>query len=90
MIGRCRYLLKSPRGRAYLAFCPEDERNEILAYLRRSDDPDNALSHDEAFLKGIFANSRADGYSSCRELCHPKCVSIAVPVLYRSRVIACV
>jgi IclR family mhp operon transcriptional activator len=90
MIGRRRHLLKSPLGRAYLAFCPEDERNQILEYLRCSQDPENALSHDEAFLERIFATSRANGYSSCRELCHPKCASIAVPVLYGSRVIACV
>jgi IclR family mhp operon transcriptional activator len=90
MIGRRRHLLKSPLGRAYLAFCPEDERHEILEYLRCSNDPENALSHDEAFLERIFATSRANGFSSCRELCHPKCASIAVPVLDGSRVMACI
>jgi IclR family mhp operon transcriptional activator len=90
MIGRRRHLLKSPLGRAYLAFCPEEERNEILEYLRRSKDPENALSHDDAFLERILSTSRANGYSSCRELGHPKCASIAVPVLCGGRVIACI
>lgn len=90
MIGRRRHMLKSPLGRAYLAFCPEEERNEILAYLRRSNDPENALSHDEAFLESIIATSRANGYSTCREMSHPKCASMAVPVFQGSHVIACI
>ena len=90
MIGRQRHLLKSPLGRAYLAFCPDEERNEILDSLRRSHDPDNALSRDEAFLEKMISSSRAQGYSNCRELEHPKCASIAVPVMYKQRVMACI
>lgn len=90
MIGRKRHLLKSPLGRAYLAFCPDDERQEILSSLRRSQDPDNALSRDEAFLEKMISTSRANGYSNCRELEHPRCASIAVPVMYEQSVIACI
>jgi IclR family mhp operon transcriptional activator len=90
MIGRKRHLLKSPLGRAYLAFCPDEERKKILDSLRRSPDPDNALSRDEAFLEQMIATSLANGYSSCRELQHPKCASIAVPVLYNQHAIACI
>lgn len=90
MIGRKRHLLKSPLGRAYLAFCPDDEQKEILASLRRSQDTDNALSRDDAFLEKMIASSRANGYSSCRELEHSKCASIAVPVMHQERVVACI
>lgn len=90
MIGRKRHLLKSPLGRAYLAFCPEEERQDILTSLRRSQDPDNALSRDEAFLEKMIASSRANGYSNCRELEHVRCASIAVPVMFKQRVIACI
>jgi IclR family mhp operon transcriptional activator len=90
MIGRKRHLLKSPLGRAYLAFCPEEERTQILSLLRCSQEPDDALSRDEAFLKQMIATSLANGYSSCRELEHPRCASIAVPVMYKQRVIACI
>jgi IclR family mhp operon transcriptional activator len=90
MIGRKRHLLKSPLGRAYLAFCPAEERSEILTSLRRSQDPDNALSRDDAFLEQMIATSHANGYSSCRELQHPRCASIAVPVMYKQYVIACI
>lgn len=90
MIGRKRHLLKSPLGRAYLAFCPDEERKKILASLQRSQDPDNALSRDEAFLEKMISSSRDNGYSNCRELEHPKCASIAVPVMYNQHVIACI
>jgi IclR family mhp operon transcriptional activator len=90
MIGRRRHLLKSPLGRAYLAFCPEEQRNAILETLRRSLDPDDALSRDEAFLEKMIASSVANGYSSCRELQHPKCASIAVPVMLHREVVACI
>ena len=90
MIGRRRHLLKSPLGRAYLAFCPEEERKNILALLRSSGDPEDALSRDEAFLEKIIASSVANGYSSCRELQHPRCASIAVPVMYQQTVVACI
>ncbi|WP_320534642.1 helix-turn-helix domain-containing protein [Robbsia andropogonis] len=90
MIGRKRHLLKSPLGRAYLAFCPDDERQDILNSLRRSQDPDNALSRDEAFLEKMISTSRANGYSNCQELEHPRCASIAVPVMQDQYVIACI
>lgn len=90
MIGRKRHLLKSPLGRAYLAFCPDEEREGILSSLRCSQDTDNALSRDQAFLDKMISSSRANGYSSCRELEHSKCASIALPVMYKQRVIACI
>ncbi len=90
MIGRRRHLLKSPLGRAYLAFCPEEKRTAILDTLRQSQDPDDALSRDQAFLDQMIASSVANGYSSCRELQHPRCASIAVPVLYQRDVVACI
>jgi len=90
MIGRRRHLLKSPLGRAYLAFCPEEERKDILELLRSSQDPEDALSRDEAFLEKMIASTVANGYSSCRELQHPKCASIAVPVMYQQNVLACI
>ena len=90
MIGRKRHLLKSPLGRAYIAFCPDDERYRILMSLRDSQDPDNALSRDEAFLNQMISTSRANGYSNCQELVHPKCASIAVPIMYEQFVVACI
>jgi IclR family mhp operon transcriptional activator len=50
-------------GRAYLAFCPDTEREQILKRLRKSDKPDDWLAHDPARLERILAETRACGYA---------------------------
>jgi IclR family mhp operon transcriptional activator len=51
-------------GRAYLAFCPEKEREEILQRLRKSDRADDRLAHDPKRLNKILAETRARGYGT--------------------------
>jgi IclR family mhp operon transcriptional activator len=51
-------------GRAYLAFCPEKEREEILQRLRKSDKADDRLAHDPKRLNKILAETRARGYGT--------------------------
>ena len=47
-------------GRAYLAFCPDREREGLLKRLRKSDKPDDWLARDPKRLDKIFAeNARA-------------------------------
>jgi IclR family transcriptional regulator, mhp operon transcriptional activator len=49
-------------GRAYLAFCPEHERQDILGRLRKSDDPDDRLARDPKRFDRILADTRQRGY----------------------------
>jgi IclR family mhp operon transcriptional activator len=51
-------------GRAYLAFCPDKEREEILNRLRKSVRPDDRLAHDPKRLEKIFAETRQRGYGT--------------------------
>ena len=51
-------------GRAYLAFCPDKERAEILNRLRKSGRPDDHLAHDPKRLDRIFAETRRRGYGT--------------------------
>jgi IclR family mhp operon transcriptional activator len=51
-------------GRAYLAFCPEQERDGILRVLRRSDRPEDQLARDPKRLDRILAETRARGYGT--------------------------
>jgi IclR family transcriptional regulator, mhp operon transcriptional activator len=51
-------------GRAYLAFCPDKERDEILNRLRKSHRPDDRLAHDPKRLDRIFAETRRRGYGT--------------------------
>jgi IclR family mhp operon transcriptional activator len=51
-------------GRAYLAFCPEREREGILQHLRKTGMPDDALAHDPKRLDRILADTRQRGYGT--------------------------
>jgi IclR family transcriptional regulator, mhp operon transcriptional activator len=51
-------------GRAYLAFCPEQERERILERLRRSEKLDDRLARDPKRLAQIFAEVRERGYAT--------------------------
>jgi IclR family mhp operon transcriptional activator len=83
-------------GRAYLAFCPDKERNEILQRLRKSGKPDDQLAHDPKRLERILAETRARGYGTRDQTFEgghyggpPRddgLAAIAVPLLDRKRV----
>ena len=51
-------------GRAYLAFCPEKERECILQRLRKSDKPEDRLARDPKRLERVFAEVRQRGYAT--------------------------
>jgi IclR family transcriptional regulator, mhp operon transcriptional activator len=51
-------------GRAYLAWCPEKERKEILERLRRHNRPEDRLAYDSKRLDGILAEARRRGYAT--------------------------
>jgi IclR family mhp operon transcriptional activator len=51
-------------GRAYLAFCPDKERQKILALLRKSDKPENRLARETRRVDRILAETRANGYGT--------------------------
>jgi IclR family transcriptional regulator, mhp operon transcriptional activator len=92
--------LMSGVGRAYLAFCPDKERQDILALLRKSDRPENRLAHDAKRLDRIFADTRQRGYGARdpsniggyygRPPFPDGLAGIAVPLLDRKRVRGCI
>jgi IclR family mhp operon transcriptional activator len=51
-------------GRAYLAWCPEKEREQILRRLRKSDNPQDRLAHDPKRLDRILDETRRLGYAT--------------------------
>ena len=54
--------LLSAVGRAYLAHCPDIERENILRRLRKSGKADDRLAHESKRLERIFAETRRKGY----------------------------
>ena len=82
-------------GRAYLAFCPNGEREEILQRLRKSDQPEDRLARDPKQVDKVLAETRAKGYGTRAagfiggHYGNPQddgLAGIAVPLLDRTRV----
>jgi len=96
VVGRRPRFLQSAMGRAYLAFCPQDEREEILRRLQRSSHPDDRRANATRWLADMLKQTRAQGYGA-REPGYwadtddvgGDINSIAVPLMRRERTIAC-
>jgi IclR family mhp operon transcriptional activator len=82
-------------GRAYLAFCPEKERERILVLLRESDKAENRLARDTKRFDRILAATRSKGYAirdpsfiggAYGSQVPDGLAGIAVPLLGRNRV----
>lgn len=91
------HMLWSAMGRAYLAYCPEVEREEILATLRASSAPEDRIARNKRRIDKLLAQTRAQGYGvrdaryGVLDLGAPRRVSaIAVPVPQGDAVIASV
>lgn len=83
-------MLASALGRAYLAFCPDEERMMLLTQLQAARPRDPQRAQDIRDLPGIIARIRQAGHaSSPRERDNPA-VGIAVPVMQGQQVIACI
>jgi IclR family transcriptional regulator, mhp operon transcriptional activator len=54
--------LLTAMGRAYLAFCPEEERLRIIELLRHTDNPQDRLASQPRRLAGILAATAQRGY----------------------------
>src|SRR5262249_58388685 len=56
-------ILRSASGRAYLAFCPDAEREAVLRRLRDRDVAGHELAHDVAAVRRMVTATRRRGYS---------------------------
>lgn len=86
-------------GRAYLAFCPPEERQRIVASLRNSGNPQNKLAHQPERLAPILAETCSRGYGLRDahfyggfndDLFDDQLQGIAVPVLQGAKVHGCI
>jgi IclR family transcriptional regulator, mhp operon transcriptional activator len=96
VLGARPHMLWSAMGRAYLAFCPEAEREEILAALRASSAPEDRAARNVRSIHALLEQTRARGYGvrdpryGVLDLGLARQVSaIAVPVRRGARVLAC-
>ena len=94
-------MMRSATGRAYLAFCGEDERQAILQRLASSPDPGNYLARKPSAVEKILEETRKRGYGTraadfgghyekTRREADDQRDSIAVPIWAGNEVIAAV
>ena len=83
-------MLTSALGRAYLAFCPADERETILKLLRASSRSVDSLARDRDTITALLDEIHRQGYAPSPTLRGETAVGFALPVLMRDRVVACI
>jgi IclR family mhp operon transcriptional activator len=83
-------VLLSSLGLVYLAHVGEAERETILRNLATSDRPDAALARNRRAVNGLLAEVKKRGYGFREGGISPKTGSIAVPVMWRGRPLACI
>src|SRR5919205_1953487 len=94
-------MLRSASGRAYLAYCPEREREAVLRRLREHAVPGHEMAHDPDAVRQVIAATRRRGYSvraadfggdyaRTRADVDDGRNSIAVPIMVDGHVLGCV
>lgn len=90
MIGFALPMLRSSAGRAYLACCPDSEREIILDMLRAENLPEDRTFLDGDWLEKHLGLFRQQGYASRdHRTFRPKTSSIAVPIRHNDQVTGC-
>jgi IclR family mhp operon transcriptional activator len=94
-------MLRSASGRAYLAFCPDREREAVLRRLREKNQPGDERAHDAKWILDVVRETRERGYSirdpefgghyaKPREECDDARNSIAMPIRVDGHVLGCI
>ena len=90
LVGQRLPMLRTALGQAYIAFCPERERREIIDILKSGNGPDSAFAKDSAFLRELVRRTRRNGYAGKTGDREKRVAAIAVPVMRGERVFACI
>lgn len=90
MVGRRMGMLRTAGGLAYLAFCPDNERQAILGLLALSDDPEDRPARENQRLHAMLQAIRLKGYALQDRVINPKTASISVPIRAGRRIHGCV
>jgi len=83
-------ILATATGRAYLAFCRDDERARILGNLALSAEPESGFVQNQERLDELFHEVRRIGYAQRYGEPPKESGAIAVPILVGDRVLGCV
>jgi IclR family transcriptional regulator, mhp operon transcriptional activator len=83
-------LLTTASGRAYLAFCPDEERRQLLQVLAGSP-ATAAMVRNKPFIDRMIETARAAGFATnvSEWLQEPKIAALAVPIFGAGQVMGC-
>lgn len=87
---RPRSMLTSALGRAYLAFCSPQEVDHILSHIERFGDTVDPAAQVSAITRTDLLTVREQGYALEQRRSYPHVTSIAAPIRYGDRVLACI
>ncbi len=84
-------MLGSAAGRAYLAFCPAQQRDALLESLARSSLPEDRLARNRIEVERLLNETRAQGFGMAHRARRvSEETSLAVPVRAQDRILATV
>jgi IclR family mhp operon transcriptional activator len=89
IVGSRHPILMGSLGRAYLAFCPDEERVEILRHFLPRCAGDQEFLNSPAQIEWIISRTRKDGFGSRNREFNSKTSSVAMPIHFGGRVVAC-
>ncbi|MFG1241476.1 DNA-binding transcriptional regulator [Xanthobacter versatilis] len=91
MIGRRLPMLQTASGTAYLAFCPQEERESIIDFLARQPRMECRLARDRPALDDMLARVVQRGYGTnhMNWTDEPKMAGIALPIRGRQGLLGC-
>lgn len=83
-------IFDSALGRAYVAFCPRDERKLIFETLSASDSPVHRAAREPAMMERLYASIRKQGYAATGPIPGDRGLGLALPILAKQRVLAAI
>ncbi|BEH12979.1 MULTISPECIES: DNA-binding transcriptional regulator [Marinobacter] len=91
MVGRRLPLLETASGLAYLAFCPEKERNELIQLLARQQGREGEIARDTKALNNLLLRTQRKGFGENYQDwdLEQRIASIAIPIRSGDEVLAC-
>ena len=89
-IGMRLSLLTRALGRAYLAFCEDEEREILIGLAGATDEPENAAAKNRKSLDAMLDLVRRQGYALRDPKVRPVSNTLAVPVFDAQRVVGAI
>lgn len=91
MVGRRLPLLQTAMGLAYIAFCPEKERNRLIKLLASRDTPEGKIARDSKILNKLISRTQRKGFGENFMSWNKeeKIAAIALPIMSGENVLAC-